>query len=46
MMYYRVMVDEAMRIRVIRAIIGMDKLSLSKRCDVNCNTIRNWESGT
>jgi DNA-binding transcriptional regulator YiaG len=40
------MVDEAMRIRVIRAIIGCDRQTLQKRLGVSDNVVRNWEDGT
>lgn len=40
------MVDEATRIRVIRAILGWDKKTMQKRLKVSQNVIRYWESGT
>ena len=40
------MVDEATRIRVIRAIIGWDRKTLQKRLGVSANVVKNWENGT
>ena len=39
------MVDEAMRVRVIRAITGMTKGKMGQVFGVGPNTIGNWESG-
>ena len=39
------MVDEAMRVRVIRAIVGISKSDLAARCDVVYQTVSNWETG-
>jgi len=38
-------IEEQVRIRVIRAIIGWDMKKLSARLDVNPNTITDWERG-
>lgn len=38
-------ISEAMRWRVIRAILGWDKNTLAKRMGINPNTIRYWENG-
>lgn len=38
-------VEESVRWRVIRAILGVDKLAMAKRFKVSPNTIRNWECG-
>ncbi len=46
MWYYSVMVvDDALRIRVIRAIAGMKQGEFCKRLGINPNTLSQWESG-
>ena len=40
------MVDEATRIRVIRAIIGCDRKTLQEGLGVSANVVKNWENGT
>lgn len=38
-------VAESTRWRVIRVILGWDKLTMAKALGVNPNTIRGWENG-
>jgi DNA-binding transcriptional regulator YiaG len=38
-------IEEQVRIRVIRAIIGWDMKKIAARLDVNPNTVTNWERG-
>ncbi len=39
------MVSEALRIRVIRAIMGISRTDMAKMIDVNPITVRHWECG-
>lgn len=41
----RMVISEACRWRVIRAILGWDMKTIAKKLGVNPNTIRNWERG-
>ena len=45
MCYSSVMVNEATRMRVIRAILGVDMQTFARHFDVSPNTVRNWERG-
>lgn len=38
-------VEEAVRWRVIRAILGIDQEALARKIDSHPNSIRNWEKG-
>lgn len=38
-------VEESVRWRVIRAILGIDQKALAGRLEVAPNSIRNWEKG-
>ena len=40
------MVSDAMRIRVIRAILDVSKKEFAEQMEVNVNTVRNWEDGS
>lgn len=37
--------DDAQRIRVIRALLGMDSKSFATRLDICANTLTGWEKG-
>lgn len=39
------MVDDATRIRVIRALLGIDSRTFAARLNVSCGTITGWEKG-
>ena len=45
LVYYNPMVSEAMRCRVIRAILGWSARQLARKCDVTPYTVWNWEAG-